>query len=138
MRSNEPEVRISRGLDRTESRCFGFQSGWCDHLDATTYLLTYTPPPQADEPRQDSPNQIRSPPLVHDLSNDQEVDRAFEALYLQQMTAEFADDLDALRRADDFTEESLPILLTALKQGTDLFSLDEKRAVVAATNRKKT
>lgn len=52
------------------------------------------------------------------------------------MTSELADDLDALRRADDFTEASLPILVTALKQGTDLFSLDEKKAVIAAVARK--
>ncbi|CAF9920214.1 MAG: hypothetical protein HETSPECPRED_004196 [Heterodermia speciosa] len=54
----------------------------------------------------------------------------FESLYLQRVTAEFADDIDRLRKANDFSEESLPILIEALKQGACVYSEDEKRAMM--------
>jgi hypothetical protein len=62
--------------------------------------------------------------------DEEKVHEAFEAYYLRQITAEFADELDALRAADDFGDAALPVLITALKQGTHAFSLQEKRAVV--------
>lgn len=49
---------------------------------------------------------------------------------MQQVTTEFADDLDKVRNASDFTEKSLPILIEALKQGTSLYSEEEKRKVM--------
>lgn len=49
----------------------------------------------------------------------------FETFYLQQVTQEFADDLDKLRNASDFNEKSLPVLIAALKQGAKLYSEEE-------------
>ncbi|KAL9102276.1 MAG: hypothetical protein Q9163_002545 [Psora crenata] len=51
----------------------------------------------------------------------------FEQFYLRQITAEFADDLEKLRKASDFKEESVPMLIQALKQGVDSFSEEEKK-----------
>lgn len=48
------------------------------------------------------------------------------------MTTEFEDDLDALRKADDFKDDALGILIGALSQGTGLFSVEEKRRIVEA------
>ena len=46
----------------------------------------------------------------------------FESWYLQQVTREFADDLDRIRGASDFNEErSVPVLVQALKQGASLY-----------------
>ncbi|KAI4244930.1 MAG: hypothetical protein L6R40_002836 [Gallowayella cf. fulva] len=50
----------------------------------------------------------------------------FEAFYLQQVTTEFADDLDKLRNASDFNEKSLPILIDALKSTARTYSVEEK------------
>ncbi|KAI4176199.1 MAG: hypothetical protein LQ346_007936 [Caloplaca aetnensis] len=54
-------------------------------------------------------------------------ERDFESFYLKQVTAEFADDLDKLRRnASDFNEKSVPILIDALKATADVYSEEEK------------
>lgn len=53
----------------------------------------------------------------------------FETFYLQQVTREFADDLDKLRNASDFNEKSLSVLVAALKQGAKLYS-EEERGIV--------
>ena len=54
----------------------------------------------------------------------------FESLYLQQATREFADDIDKLRKAGDFTDRSVPILVDALKQGAHLFSEEDKKKLM--------
>ena len=54
----------------------------------------------------------------------------FETFYMKQVTTEFADDLDKIRNADDFNEKSLPILIEALKQGTSIYSEEEKRRIM--------
>ncbi|KAL9027437.1 MAG: hypothetical protein Q9196_004034 [Gyalolechia fulgens] len=54
----------------------------------------------------------------------------FESYYLQQVTTEFADDLDKLRKASDFTEEFLPILIGALKGTAGVYSEEERAKVV--------
>lgn len=54
----------------------------------------------------------------------------FESYYLQQVTAEFADDLDNLRKASDFNEEFLPILIDALKGTAGVYSEEEKAKVM--------
>ncbi|EME77793.1 uncharacterized protein MYCFIDRAFT_33384, partial [Pseudocercospora fijiensis CIRAD86] len=54
----------------------------------------------------------------------------FQAFYLRQATREFANDLDKLRSAGDFHQEkSVPLLISALKQGTACFSVEERRMV---------
>lgn len=57
---------------------------------------------------------------------------AFAKFYLQRATAEFSEDLDRLRGADDFKEDALPLLINALQQGTLLFSIEEQRRIVMA------
>jgi len=56
----------------------------------------------------------------------------FGQIYLRLVTTELASDLDAIRKAPDFKDDStLPILIRALRQGETLFSADEKRRIVA-------
>ena len=56
----------------------------------------------------------------------------FSAIYLRKVAAEFADDLDKVREAQDFKASSVPMLIHALKQGESLFSVEERRRVVGA------
>ncbi|KAI1512577.1 Rsa3 domain containing protein [Pyrenophora tritici-repentis] len=58
----------------------------------------------------------------------------FSAIYLRKVAAEFADDLDKVREAQDFKASSVPMLIHALKQGESLFSVEERRRVVGAAN----
>lgn len=52
---------------------------------------------------------------------------SFEDFYLQQITHEFAEDLDKIRKASDFKERSLPVLVAALKQGASSYTEEERR-----------
>ncbi len=61
----------------------------------------------------------------------EKINALFEKYYLHQLATEYADELDALRSADDFTDASLPVLMTALKQGIELFEEREKMGVVS-------
>ncbi|KAF6219357.1 hypothetical protein HO133_005182 [Letharia lupina] len=54
----------------------------------------------------------------------------FESYYIKRVTAEFADDIDKLRNAPDFSEESVPVLIQALKQGSKGFSDEDKEKVM--------
>ncbi|KAL8893117.1 MAG: hypothetical protein Q9215_000122 [Flavoplaca cf. flavocitrina] len=56
----------------------------------------------------------------------------FETFYLKQVTTEFADDLDKLRNASDFTEKSMPVLIDALKGTARMYSDEEKADVMGA------
>lgn len=58
---------------------------------------------------------------------DQAAQDAFTAHYMSKVAAEFAEDLDKIRSARDFKDESsLAILLDALRQGTKGFALAEQ------------
>jgi ribosome assembly protein 3 len=57
----------------------------------------------------------------------------FSAIYLRKVAAELADDLDKVREAQDFKANSVPMLIHALRQGESMFSAEEKRRVVGAT-----
>ena len=57
----------------------------------------------------------------------------FESFYLQQVTTEFADDLDKIRNARDFNEKSLGVLIAALKQGASMYSEEERRKVMGGS-----
>ena len=46
------------------------------------------------------------------------------------MTADFADDIEKLRNANDFKESSVPVLIQALKQGAAGFTEEEKKMVM--------
>ncbi|CCX16506.1 Similar to Ribosome assembly protein 3; acc. no. Q6C818 [Pyronema omphalodes CBS 100304] len=54
----------------------------------------------------------------------------FEEYYLQLVTQEFGDDLNNVRLSKDFGDKSLPMLVRSLKQGVNIFELDEKRMAV--------
>ena len=56
----------------------------------------------------------------------------FEDWYLKQVTKEFADDIDKIRNASDFSDKSVPMLVAALKQGVSLFSEEERRIVMGS------
>ncbi|AEO67700.1 uncharacterized protein THITE_2170572 [Thermothielavioides terrestris NRRL 8126] len=64
--------------------------------------------------------------------SDQQVASEFTAYYLQRATKEFAEDLDKVRAADDFKNDALQTLISALQQGTAMFSAEEKRMIVTA------
>ena len=68
---------------------------------------------------------------------DQEIASEFTSYYLQRATKEFAEDLDKVRAADDFKNDALPILVSALQQGTALFSPEEQRRIITAAARPK-
>ncbi|KAK4696097.1 ribosome assembly protein 3, partial [Lecanoromycetidae sp. Uapishka_2] len=57
---------------------------------------------------------------------------SFESYYLRRVTAEFADDIDKIRNASDFTEKSVPVLIQTLKQGAYSFSEEEKERIMGA------
>lgn len=46
------------------------------------------------------------------------------------VTIEFADDLESLRSASDFGDKSLPILISALKQGANTYGEAEKKKMM--------
>lgn len=60
-------------------------------------------------------------------------DEEFDAIFIRKITTELADDLDKVRSAQDFKANSIPMLIHALKQGESLFSVEEKRRVVATS-----
>ncbi|KAK4156826.1 ribosome assembly protein 3 [Chaetomidium leptoderma] len=66
---------------------------------------------------------------------DQEVTAAFTAYYLQRATTEFAEDLDKVRAADDFKNDALQILVSALQQGTAMFTPEEQKRIVTSAAR---
>jgi ribosome assembly protein 3 len=68
---------------------------------------------------------------------DTQISEEFTRYYMQRVTEEFAEDLDAIRTADDFQDSAFPLLVHALQQGTSVFSIDGKRRVVAEGASKK-
>jgi ribosome assembly protein 3 len=74
-----------------------------------------------------------SPPLGKTASQaSKQAPEDFSAIYLRKIAAEFADDLDKVREAQDFKASSVPMLIHALKQGESLFSVEERKRVVGA------
>ncbi|KAF2183384.1 hypothetical protein K469DRAFT_710885 [Zopfia rhizophila CBS 207.26] len=51
----------------------------------------------------------------------------------RKVTSEFADDLDKVREANDFTNRSVLMLIHALKQGEGIFLVEERRIMSATT-----
>lgn len=81
-----------------------------------------------------NPNFKVSPPPKS--LTDTEVSAAFTKFYMQQAAAEFADDLDKVRTADDFKDDALPLLINALQQGASGFSIEDQRRIVTAAREK--
>ena len=72
---------------------------------------------------------------IHELSSNKSKqpnppDESFESFYLKQITAEFADDIDKIRNAPDFNENSVGILTEALKRTGSNFAGEEKRIIM--------
>ena len=95
------------------------------------------------EPRQKKQQQQQQRPAKPETGPETERDKAaFTSYYLQRATREFAEDLDAVRAADDFSSSSggggggggaaLRTLVGSLTQGVEMFSPAERRRVVAA------
>jgi ribosome assembly protein 3 len=61
-----------------------------------------------------------------------EVEDVFGNIYLRRVVAELTDDLDKVREANDFSNRSMPMLIHALKQGSSVYSAEERRRVVGA------
>lgn len=61
---------------------------------------------------------------------DADVTSAFNRYYMQRVTTELAEDLDRVRGADDFQDSAIKVLISALQDGTDVFSKREKKRVV--------
>jgi ribosome assembly protein 3 len=68
---------------------------------------------------------------------DTQISEEFTRYYMQRVTEEFAEDLDAIRTADDFQDSAFPLLVHALQQGTSIFPIEDKQRVVAAGTNKK-
>jgi hypothetical protein len=59
-----------------------------------------------------------------------EVEDIFGNIYLKRVVAELTDDLDKVREANDFSNRSMPMLIHALRQGSSVYSAEERRRVV--------
>lgn len=64
--------------------------------------------------------------------HDPQAEAKFEEYYMRQLTTEFGDDLNAVRLSKDFGDNSLPMLVRALRQGVNIFNAEEKRTVTGA------
>ena len=78
-------------------------------------------------------NQIPFRPASASASASAPVNDEFEAYCLKRATAELAKDLTEIREAPDFTEDSLPILIEALRQSADIFSPEQKQRILTGT-----
>ena len=91
--------------------------------------------PDEDVNMEDAPASPDSPPPAKSATkSSKQAQEEFGPLYLRKIAAEFADDLDKVREAQDFKASSVPMLIHALKQGESLFTPEEKRRVVGAAN----
>ncbi|KAK4613162.1 hypothetical protein CLAFUR0_13196 [Fulvia fulva] len=62
----------------------------------------------------------------------QDPEKAFEDFYLRSATKEFANDLDKLRSAGDFSDRSVSMLIRSLGQGTKCFTKEERVRIGAS------
>ncbi|KAL8844469.1 MAG: hypothetical protein Q9176_000980 [Flavoplaca citrina] len=86
----------------------------------------------ASSPHEPADPGLPSPLKQSETSEKPEEEIDFETFYLKQVTTEFADDLDKLRNASDFTEKSMPVLIDALKGTARMYSDEEKADVMGA------
>lgn len=49
---------------------------------------------------------------------------------MKALTAQYGDDLDKVRQAQDFKASSVPMLIKAMKQGADVFSEKEREVIL--------
>jgi len=65
----------------------------------------------------------------------QDAPPSFSSYYLKKITGTFADDLDKIRAAGDFSDATLPMMVLALEQGTECFAAEERQKVEAAMSK---
>lgn len=58
----------------------------------------------------------------------------FNQVYLNLVTEQFANELESLRRANDFGPGSLELLVAGLKQGANIFDEEQKRMILSGKN----
>ncbi|MCJ1236401.1 Adenosine 5'-monophosphoramidase [Varicellaria rhodocarpa] len=129
----------------------------CNKAFKTTTATLMSPPPQAhktsknlspfskesaseDErqpvsphpPKDNNDNAENTDPIPSDSPKPEPSpqDNDFDSYYLKQVAAEFADDLDKVRSAGDFSDRSVSILIEALRQGGSVYSEEEKKKVM--------
>lgn len=71
-------------------------------------------------------------PLLQRAHTDTQSAQRFEEYYMQLVTSEFGEELNQVRKAKDFNERSLPMLVRALRMGVNIFDAGEKKAVVGS------
>ncbi|KAE8450052.1 hypothetical protein EG329_007192 [Mollisiaceae sp. DMI_Dod_QoI] len=101
------------------------------HQDVVSDQPSSSQPEKATKKAKPSSSTITTTAKSKSLT-DAEVEAAFTKFYMQRLTTEFSEDLDKLRKADDFKDDALPLLIGALQQGTSLFGMEEKRRIVVA------
>lgn len=58
----------------------------------------------------------------------------FNQYYLQLLTSGFGEDLHALRSSKDFTPQSMPLLIRALKEGINMFDADQRNLILTGAS----
>lgn len=56
----------------------------------------------------------------------------FSMYYLNLMTTGFGEDLNTLRESKDFTSQSMPLIIKALKEGINMFDADQRNLILSA------
>jgi len=87
-----------------------------------------SPPPPSERPKV-SLSALKDDGVTLQTSSRQEL----EIWYLQQLTSQYANDLEKLRNAPDFKDASVPILIHALKQGAYAFAEGQRAVVLGGT-----
>lgn len=92
-----------------------------------------------DEGPQDSDNNLSNQEnYPYDLQDNARIlahknpapENEFDQYFLKIVTEQFGNDLEALRRAPDFHEGSLELLVSGLKQGVNIFDQEQKRLLL--------
>jgi hypothetical protein len=109
---------------------FPSQKGSIPLFARTLHLQLSSPLPRATN---GTPPKLTYRPLQPAVKPDD-----FEAFYLKAVTEEFADDIDKMRNASDFSAESLPILIAALKQGAALYGPEERARIMKGVKGRET
>ena len=115
MQSQEPDVEQNTSI-----------SGH-DHHEMRAHDFLPAPGNDESQPPKDS--------KARDQMTERETREVFKGHYMQQAALEFAEDLDRIRRADDFHGDALTILIDALQQGTTAFPMGDKEQVVGIKRR---
>lgn len=93
----------------------------------TSVAVSSKGPAGVSSPKAISKSDANKPTLIQQADD-------FNAAYLRKITTELADDLDKVREAQDFKASSVAMLVHALKQGGEVFSVEERRRFCGASS----